>query len=167
MDPVQCCTHPTDLFRLIGNPIVFSMNVDLELYSSSPTLYPTPLHPFNTDEILLIPYTRRWVYLFPQNRKRGRRKKKKKTRKNYPSLLFGLSSQVQVQHSVRAMQYAGVCGDAPAVLFSEKFVSTLTSHHKCAATFSDKCNWIRWKPSAVQNGKNSNPVNSLTEQKKI
>lgn len=78
MDPVQCCTHPTDLFRLIGNPIVFSMNVDLELYSSSPTLHPTPLHPFNTDEILLILYTRRWVYLFPQNRKRGRRKKRKK-----------------------------------------------------------------------------------------
>jgi hypothetical protein len=49
----------------------------------------------------------------PAEQEKGTEKKKekrKKTEKNYLSFLFGLSSQVQVQHSVRAMQYAGVCG---------------------------------------------------------
>jgi hypothetical protein len=47
----------------------------------------------------------------PAEQEKGTEKKKgikEKTGKNYPSLLFGQSSQVQVQHSVRAMQYMRV-----------------------------------------------------------
>ncbi len=144
------------------------MNVDLELFLFTYSLpYPSPSiqhrrDPPNTTHVVGFIYSRRTG--------KGDGEKKRNKGKNREELSVALVRTVLSSSSaaLRACHaiYAGVCGDAPAVLFSEKFVSPLTSHHKCAATFSDKCNWIRWKPSAVQNGKNSNPVNSLTEEKK-
>jgi len=81
LDLVPLYIQPIYLFRLIVNPIVFSMNVELELF---PFTYSTPLPlPFNTIGILLILYARRWVYLFrPSNpaeqQMRTEKKKEKK-----------------------------------------------------------------------------------------
>lgn len=110
LDPVPCCTHPTDLFRLIGNPIVFSMNVDLELFLFTYSLpHPSPSIQHRRDP----PNTTHVVgFIYSCRTGKGNGEKKGKKEKNREELSVVLVRTVLSSSSaaLRACACHAICG---------------------------------------------------------